>query len=87
MILEIVTSVWTLWLVLVAAIASFIVAFILKKTVNEADPGNEDMVRVQGYIRDGAAAFIKRQYVTLLYFVLGFSVIIGAVYWNNERIA
>ncbi|MHA1746849.1 MAG: sodium-translocating pyrophosphatase, partial [Promethearchaeota archaeon] len=42
--------------------------------------------RVQGYIRDGASAFIKRQYVTLTYFVLGFAVIIGAVYWNNERI-
>ncbi|MHA1746059.1 MAG: sodium/proton-translocating pyrophosphatase, partial [Promethearchaeota archaeon] len=66
---------------LLAAIASFIVAFILKKTVDVADPGNEDMIRVQGYIRDGASAFIKRQYVTLTYFVLGFAVIIGAVYW------
>ncbi|MHA1672213.1 MAG: proton/sodium-translocating pyrophosphatase, partial [Promethearchaeota archaeon] len=52
----------------------------LKQKVDEADPGNEAMVTVQGYIRDGAAAFIKRQYITLAAFVGAFALIIGLVY-------
>ena len=80
MILEIVIKNWTLWFVLIAAIASFVVAFLLKQKVDEADPGNEAMITVQGYIRDGAAAFIKRQYITLAAFVGAFALIIGLVY-------
>jgi len=83
---NIVWEVWTLWLVLASAIASFIVAFILKKRVDDADPGNEEMVKVQGYIRDGANTFIKRQYVTLAYFVGGLAIIIAIVYWGNTRV-
>ena len=83
---EIVMSVWTLWLVLASAIVSLIVAFLLKKKVDKADPGNEDMVRVQGYIRDGAKAFIKRQYVTLAYFVGAFAIIIAVVYLSDSTV-
>ncbi len=86
MLLEIIIEVWTLWLVLVSAIASFVVAFILKKRVDDADPGNEEMVKVQGYIRDGANTFIKRQYVTLAYFVGGLAIIIAIVYLPNQRV-
>ncbi|MHA1521933.1 MAG: sodium-translocating pyrophosphatase [Promethearchaeota archaeon] len=80
MILEIVIKNWTLWFALVASLVSFAAAFYLKKKVDSADPGNEAMVTVQGYIRDGAATFIKRQYVTLYAFVAAFSVIIGLAY-------
>ena len=86
MLLKVIIEVWTLWLVLVSAIASFIVAFILKKRVDTADPGNEEMIKVQGYIRDGASTFIKRQYVTLAYFVGGLAIIIAIVYWGNTRV-
>ncbi|WP_457557547.1 sodium-translocating pyrophosphatase [Candidatus Harpocratesius sp.] len=80
MLQEIVIEVWTLWFVLVSAIASFVVAFLLKKKVSNADPGNEAMVTVQGYIKDGAAAFIKRQYTTLAIFVAVFAIVIGFAY-------
>ena len=86
MLLKVIIEVWTLWLVLVSAIASFVVAFILKKRVDVADPGNEEMVKVQGYIRDGANTFIKRQYMTLAYFVGGLAIIIAIVYWGNTRV-
>lgn len=89
MILGIVIEVWTLWFVLAAAIASFVVAFLLKQKVADADPGNEAMITVQGYIRDGAAAFIKRQYITLAMFVGVFGVIIGLAYGiggNSEAV-
>jgi K(+)-stimulated pyrophosphate-energized sodium pump len=86
MLFEVIIEVWTLWLVLVSAIASFIVAFILKKRVDDADPGNEEMIKVQGYIRDGANTFIKRQYMTLAFFVGGLAIIIAIVYLGNERV-
>ncbi|MHA1777263.1 MAG: sodium-translocating pyrophosphatase [Promethearchaeota archaeon] len=80
MIQGIVIQIWTLWLVLAAAIVSFVVAFLLKKKVDDADPGNEAMVTVQGYIRDGAGAFIKRQYSALAIFVGVFALVIGLAY-------
>lgn len=83
---DMILNVWTLWLVLVAAIVSLIVAFMLKKKVDNAEPGNEDMVRVQGYIRDGAKAFIKRQYITLAYFVGAFAIIIAVVYLTDTSV-
>ena len=86
MILEVVLKVWSLWLVLISAIVSFVVAFILKKRVDVADPGNEEMVKVQGYIRDGASTFIKRQYTTLAFFVGGLAIIIAIVYSGNHRV-
>ena len=85
MLFEIIIEVWSLWFVLVAAIASFVVAMILKKRVDVAEPGNAEMVKVQGYIRNGAAAFIKRQYITLAYFVGGLAVIIALIYGFNEH--
>src|SRR6056297_1912229 len=86
MILEILYNIGSFWIVLVSAILSMVIAFYLKGFVDKADPGNEDMVRVQGYIKDGADAFIKRQYTTLAYFVLGLSVLVAITYWNSEKV-
>lgn len=65
-----------LWFALVASIGSIVLSLLLTKNVTEKDPGNEDMVRVAGYIEDGANAFLKRQYITLAAFVGGLSIII-----------
>jgi K(+)-stimulated pyrophosphate-energized sodium pump len=80
-----VDGVWSLWLVLVAAILSFVAAMLLKKKVETADPGNDEMIKVQGYIREGAATFIARQYRTLAFFVLGLSVLIGITYGVGDH--
>lgn len=69
-----------IWLMPVAAVLSIVVAYLLSKSVAKAEPGNEDMVRVQGYIRQGAEAFIKRQYITLAMFVAVLAVVISIVY-------
>src|SRR6056297_3465766 len=80
MIFEILYHIGSFWIVLISAILSMVIAFYLKKFVEKADPGNEDMVRVQGYIKDGADAFIKRQYTTLAYFVAGLAVLVGITF-------
>ncbi len=53
------------WLIVAAAVLAFGIAVYLALYVLKKDPGNEDMVRVAGYIEEGANAFIKRQYTTL----------------------
>ncbi|NMC08135.1 MAG: sodium-translocating pyrophosphatase [Candidatus Lokiarchaeota archaeon] len=69
-----------LWIVPIAAVVSILIAFLLRKKVTDAEPGNEDMIRVQGYIKEGANAFIARQYKTLAIFVAGISIAIAIVY-------
>jgi len=80
MLLRAIDQVWTLWFVFLSAVVAFVVAILLKKKVDTADPGNEEMIKVQGYIKNGANAFIKRQYTTLSIFTVGLSIIIGLVY-------
>ena len=45
-----------------AAIVGLIVAFSLAAWVKKAPQGNEKMVEISGFIREGAFAFLKREY-------------------------
>jgi len=61
---------------LVAASISIVLSLFLAKFVMAKEAGNEEMKKVTLYIQQGANAFLKRQYTTLAYFVVGFSIII-----------
>jgi len=63
---------------LVAGIISIFMAIIFRRKVMKADPGNERMQEVAGYIASGAKTFIKRQYTTLAIFAI---VIAGALFF------
>jgi len=52
----------------------------LRKIVANAKCDNKAMLEVQGYIRDGANAFLRRQYKTLFLFVFSFVFVILAIY-------
>lgn len=58
-----------IYIAIIAGILSIIMAIIFAKKVMKADPGNERMQEVAGYIESGAGTFIKRQYFTLGIFV------------------
>jgi K(+)-stimulated pyrophosphate-energized sodium pump len=58
-----------IYIAIIAGVLSIIVAIFFAKKVMKADPGNERMQEVAGYIESGAATFIKRQYMTLGVFV------------------
>ena len=53
-------------------------AVYLAGKISKADPGTETMVRISGYIADGAMAFLRKQYsaiavfVVIVFLVLGF---------------
>ncbi len=62
-----------IWLVCLAgSIAALVQAFLFYKWVQNAPPGNERMIEIAGYVRQGANAYLRQQYVV----VAGFFVVI-----------
>ena len=65
-----------IWLVAFAgSLAALVQAFVFYKWVRDADPGNERMVEIAGYVREGANAYLRQQYIV----VAGFFVVIVAL--------
>ena len=63
----------------VAAIAGLALAFVFARQVIAADPGNERMQEIMLAIREGAMAFLRRQYTVLAGFVAVVAVVIFLV--------
>ncbi|MGB9662175.1 MAG: sodium-translocating pyrophosphatase [Moorellaceae bacterium] len=60
----------------VAGILALLFAFYLTQRVNQADPGTPRMQEISAAIHEGAMAFLKREYRTLLFFILGMTALI-----------
>jgi K(+)-stimulated pyrophosphate-energized sodium pump len=69
-----------LYLIPACGLAGLLFAWLRSAWVNKQDPGNETMVRIAGHIRDGAMAFLGREYRVLAIFVL---VAAGLLAWAN----
>lgn len=66
-----------LLLIAIAALIALIVGFGLARSNKRADPGTDRMQELALAIREGAMAFLRREYTTLSYFV----VVIAALLW------
>ncbi|MGI6736516.1 MAG: sodium-translocating pyrophosphatase [Anaerovoracaceae bacterium] len=60
-----------------AAVIGLIVALILASLVSKADPGTDRMQEIAGHIREGAMAFLKREYRTMIIVIIALFLIIG----------
>ena len=59
-----------LWFIApISALISILVGFYFLRYINKQDSGNEKMKEISGLIKDGASAFLKREYKTLAVFV------------------
>ncbi len=65
---------YLLFIPLAAGILSLVIAFIKTIWINRQDPGNEKLQEIGKAIRDGAMAFLKREYKILAIFLLVFAV-------------
>jgi K(+)-stimulated pyrophosphate-energized sodium pump len=65
----------------VAGVLALLFAFIKAVSVNKADAGTELMQEIGGHIREGAMAFLGREYSVLAIFVL---VVAGLLAWANS---
>ena len=62
-----------------AALAGLGLAIIFARQVTAADPGNERMRELMAAIREGAMAFLRRQYRVLAIFVIAVALLIFAI--------
>ena len=67
------------WVIPVAGLAAVAFALYLARDVMSRDTGTPEMVAVADMIREGADAFVRRQYTTIAILALVGAVIIGAV--------
>ncbi len=65
------------WVAVIAAIIGLIVAFSLASWVSKAHAGNERMQEISGHIREGAFAFLKREYKVMIVVIVALFLIIG----------
>ena len=54
----VITIVW--WIAFIGSLTALIQAFLFYKSMMAADEGNERMVEIAGYVRQGANAYLKQ---------------------------
>ena len=65
-----------LYLAIVAALGALALAWFYAGQVNRADPGSERIQELMGAIREGAMAFIRREYTAVAGFVVILAILI-----------
>ena len=66
------------WISLFASICALIFAYVQAKKVLNSDEGTDRMKEISRFVRTGAAAFLKRQYRTvIIFFIVMFCVLCG----------
>jgi K(+)-stimulated pyrophosphate-energized sodium pump len=73
-----------IYYVILASLLSLTTAFFLTKKILKVDPGNDKMKEISQAIREGAMAFLYREYKALAIFVLAVSVLIYFTLNNPE---
>ena len=61
----------------IAAVIGLVVAFCLAAWIKKADEGTDRMKEIAGYIREGAMAFLKREYKTMVIVIVVLFLLIG----------
>ncbi len=72
------------YLVPVVGLLALLYAFLRSKGIDKKDPGNTRMVEISGFIREGAMAFLKKEYKVLAIFALVVASALVAAYWSSE---
>jgi K(+)-stimulated pyrophosphate-energized sodium pump len=68
----------TLWLIVLCGVLAIVYAIWATRSVLSADAGNEKMQEIAAAIREGAQAYLKRQYATIavvgivIFFIVGY---------------
>jgi len=73
------------WIYIIPAlgIVALFFAFIKSNWVNRQDPGTDKMVEISGHVRDGAMAFLNREYRVLAIFVIVVAVLLAIANWST----
>ncbi len=72
-----------IYLIPILGIIALLFAYYKASWVNRQDPGTEKMIEISGHVREGAMAFLKREYRVLAYFVLVVAILLALANWNS----
>ena len=73
-----------LFFVAFTGVFGLVFAFVKSRFVNSQNPGNKKMTEISGYIREGAMAFLTREYKVLSVFALIVAGLLAVGYWGNQ---
>jgi len=65
------------WVVILAALIALVSAYIFADFIRKQDPGTKKMQEISGFIREGAMAYLSRQYIFIAIFVMVVSIVLG----------
>ncbi|MBA2660844.1 MAG: sodium-translocating pyrophosphatase [Bradymonadaceae bacterium] len=74
---------WLLYIVPAAGLFALAFAFWRSTWVSKQDPGTPEMVEISGYIREGAMAFMAKEYRVLAIFVALVAPVLGFLYYQQ----
>ena len=64
------------WVAPVGSLLALLFAYVFYRQVAKAPPGDADMQRIAGYVRQGAYAYLRRQYKVVAVFFVAVSIIL-----------
>jgi len=67
------------WLSPLSAVAALLVAYGFYRWMMKQPAGNETMVRIAGYVREGAHAYLRRQYSVVGKIFIGLAILLGVL--------
>ncbi len=78
-----------LWISLAASLLALLFAYMKSRWINRQDPGNERMQQIGHAVREGAMAFLSREYRVLVIFVIAVAILlaIGNAAQNTTMVA
>ena len=75
------------WFVMLVSGGSLLMAVVFARQVLAADTGTKAMQQIAGAIKEGAQAFMKRQYSTIFMLSIALAAIIFFFYWSSKGMA
>ncbi len=65
------------YLIPAAGLLALLFTYMRAQWVAAQDPGTDRMIRIAGYITDGAMAFLRAEYSKRVWFVIGVAVVLA----------
>jgi K(+)-stimulated pyrophosphate-energized sodium pump len=75
----------SLVLIPLAGALALVFAYLKSRWIARQDPGNERMREIGAAVREGAMAFLIREYKVLAYFVSAIALLLLGIYWNQGK--